>query len=376
MINFSEFEKTENDIHKELLAEVPDKYQKFIGSFFWDTFKALAAGFKIIYDLVLKSLNYHDIDTLKGEDLRKRVKQLRGIAWKEPKKATGYLILNGNLTIYKNDTFVTDSGIVFEALESVEMQGEASLLVQCTQEGKIGNVAANTINKPVQTLSGLESVTNPESFTNGYDGESDKDLLARYHEDLKIPLTSGNKYFYKKWAKEVPGVKEARVFPLWNGNNTVKVVIVDINYSASNDALVDEVQNYIDPYELKKDGTKYGWGFGNGQAPNGSYCSVFYADNLFLDISLNVEKTSGSSEQDVKASIRIVIEKYLQSIAFMNNEDGKSIDKVSYVKIGSEILDASGVLDCSNLTINGSNKNIEMQDTEIPVIRSLNITFV
>ena len=248
--------------------------------------------------------------------------------------------------------------------------------MQCIQDGNIGNVAANTINKPVQTLSGLENVTNPESFTNGFNGESDEDLLIRYYEDLKIPLTSGNKYFYKKWAKEVPGVKEARVFPLWNGNNTVKVVIIDSNYSASNDSLVKTVQDYIDPYELQEDGTKYGWGFGNGQAPNGSYCSVFYADNLLLDISLSVEKTNSGANEIVSANIRNAINEYLQSITFIDNEDGKPLDKISYVKIASIILDSDGVLDCSNLIINGGNKNIEMKDTEIPLISTLDITFI
>lgn len=375
MINFDEFKKTESEIHTALLNEVPKKYQKFVGTFFWDTFKAIAAGFKIIYDLILKSLNYHDIDTLKGDDLRKRVKQLRNIEWKAPKHAFGNLILKGNVTIYKNDTFVTDSGIVFEALENIEVKGEESLLVQCVQSGSIGNIAANTINKPVQTLSGLESVTNPESFTNGYDGESDEDLLARYYEDLRIPLTSGNKYFYKKWAKEVPGVKEARVFPLWNGNNTVKIVIIDTNYSPSNDDLVKAVQDYIDPYELKEDGSKYGWGFGNGQAPNGSYCSVFYAENLFLDISLTVEATTGSAREAIKANIKQAINDYLQSITFIDDENGKPVDKISYVKIASYILDAAGVLDCSDLIINGGNKNIEIKDTKIPIIRTLDINF-
>ncbi len=376
MIEIKEFQKTEDKIHSELLADVPKKYQKFTGTFFWDTFKAIAAGFKIIYDLILKSLNYHDVDTLSGETLHKRVKQLRGIEWKEPKKSSGYLILKGNLKIYKNDMFLSDSGISFEALEDANIDGETMLLVQCTQDGNIGNVGANTINRPVQTLSGLESVTNPESFTNGYDGESDEDLLARYYEDLKIPLTSGNKYYYKKWVKEVAGVKEARVFPLWNGNNTVKIVIMDTNYSIINDTLVNDVQNYIDPYVLKEDGTKYGWGFGNGQAPNGSYCTVCYADILYLDISLSVEKTAGKSEDMVRLYIKNAIDEYLKSISFVDDEDGEPMDKISYAKIGAVILDANGVLDHGDLIINGLKSNIAISDTEFPKLRNLEINFI
>ncbi len=75
-------------------------------------------------------------------------------------------------------------------------------------------------------LPGLSSWTNGPAPA-GTDPESDEALYGRIHAHLSRPATSGNAYHYEQWALEVAGVGAARVFPLWNGAGTVKVVLVD-----------------------------------------------------------------------------------------------------------------------------------------------------
>ncbi len=371
-------EITPEEIAVQGLEALDKKYQKTVGFFAWDYFVALG---KVLYTLwekiiyIAKCLT--DLSYMEYEDLENFVYQTRGVEARKETKSSGFLtLLNGEGTIHAGDVFQTSDGTRFQAIDTNEVYEGDKFKVECLEAGIMGNVPENSITIIPTTIQGIVSVTNKTAFSGGYEKESKDDLLKRYYEDLRIPLTSGNKYFYKKWAKEVPGVKEAKVFPLWNGNNTVKVVIVDANCSASNDDLVKEVQNYIDPYELKEDGTKCGWGFGCGQAPNGSYCTVEYATPLYLDLVLTVQKTASKTEDEVKNNIQKAIDKYLTDITFAEDEDGNEIDRISYAKFSSEILEASGVLDHKDLTVNLKKGNVSIGQCEIPKLRNLEITFV
>jgi len=66
------------------------------------------------------------------------------------------------------------------------------------------------------------------------------------------------------------------------------------------------------------------------------------------------------------------IRAYLKSIAF--KED---INYVSYARIGAELLASDGVLDYSNLLINGSTDNVSILNTEtnraVAILESLNL---
>lgn len=361
--------KTVDNIHNELLAEIPDKYQKTIGFPMWDILRAVAIGFKFLWDLCIEILNKHDVRNMKGEELRHYISQHRNVQWKEGTFSSGYLTLKGNFEIEKGDIFQNSAGLNYEAIDNIKSDnGTAKVFVQCLTKGSAGNCGVDSINIMPVVLSGVTSATNEEPFTNGYDDETDEELITRYFEDIKTPLTSGNIYHYKKWAKDVQGVGDAKVFPLWNGDNTVKVLIIDSNKRPANSGLIKSVQDYIDPYEELEEGTKKGWGCGNGQAPIGAYCTVESAEPLNLDVSFTAKKTAISDEKTVIANTRTEIENYLKSIAFKN-------DSVSYAQTGSSILKASGIIDYSELMINKNKTNIRVEETQIAILNDLKITF-
>ena len=95
------------------------------------------------------------------------------------------------------------------------------------------------------TLPGLASWTNGPA-AGGTDPESDGALYERIHAYLSRPATSGNAYHYEQWALEVAGVGAARVFPLWNGAGTVKVVLVDGGMEPASAEIVAAVQAHIE----------------------------------------------------------------------------------------------------------------------------------
>lgn len=368
-ITLDDYDKSIDDLHNEMLSGVSDKYQKTIGFPVYDILRAVAIVLKKLWDLVYSVLKKQDVTNLTGEELRRFTKQRRNIIWKEGTHASGYLTVKGNFEIKQGDLFQNAAQVQYEATQNVtSIDGSAQVHVQCTKKGVIGNCGAEAIRFMPSTISGVMSVTNEQPFTNGYEDETDESLIERYLEDLCAPLVSGNIYHYKKWAKDVQGVGDARVFPLWNGDNTVKVLIIDANNQAADDELVKKVQDYIDPYTIDNDGNKKEWGWGNGQAPIGAYCTVESAEPLRLSISVDIEKTAVSLDETVKTNCADEIQKYLKNIAFKD-------DTVSYAQIGSALLRAQSVIDYSELIVNGGKSNIAIAQNQVAVLDNLEITF-
>ncbi len=370
---FIEVNKTSEEITAEMLAEIPDKYQKSVGFFIWDFLRAISIAIIDLWDALSYIAGLDDLTKFKYDDLVRFVKQRRGIIARTESYAVGRITIdNGEGTITAGDLFETPDGLQYESTETKTLSVGESFTAKCLTAGTEGNVPVGVITVIPKTIQGIVKVSNHEPFSGGYEKESKESIIERYEEDLQNPITSGNIYHYKKWAKEVIGVGEADVKPLWDGDNTVKVLIIDSDMETADQALVKSVQDYIDPYELQEDGTKKGWGCGNGQAPIGAYCTVVSASGLNLNISFKAKLKTGTTEALAEESVTKSIMDYLHSIAF-NDE----VEYVSYAYIGMCILSSDGIADYSDLTINGGVDNIAIlnsdTDRQIAVLESLNM---
>ncbi len=360
-------EKTELEITADLLSNVPDSYQKNVGYFIWDFLRAIGKVFVELWDKLSYLTAFYNIENLEYDDLVKFVYQRGGIEAHEATYSSGTLtVLTGSGSVVEGSIFETESGLQFESLETKSVSANDTILVQCLTAGSIGNVPAETIT--VTDVSGI-TVKNTDAMTGGYEKESKESIIDRYFTKIRKPISSGNKEHYRYWAKEVAGVGDAKIKPLWNGNNTVKVIIVDANNEPANASLVQAVQDYIDPYELVS-GVKVGWGCGNGQAPVGAYCTVESAQTLNISVSVDVTLKTGAAIIQTKTNITNAITEYLKSIVYDKTH-------VSYAAVGSAIYNAEGVDDFENLTLNGGTNNIAIADTttycECPVLNSIEI---
>lgn len=366
LINEEDLTISAEQIAKDGLNQLDKKYQKSVGFFAWNYFVATGKIIYKVWEKVLYIVNcLTDLSNMEYDDLVKFCYNTRGIEAKTETASSGYLqVTNGTGTITAGDIFGTATGIQFKALTTKTVVTNEKFEVECLTKGSVGNVAAYSIVVIPTTIQGIVSVTNPEEFTNGYDNETKEALLERYYIDLRTPAACGNKYHYQKWALEVEGVGKVKVKPLWNGNNTVKVVILDSNYKIATPELIKEVQNYIDPYTLDEEGNKIGWGCGNGEAPIGAYCTVTTAESLKLNFNIKIKKNEKYSNSTIQTNIENAINEYLDSQKFKELPTETDFYYLSYSKLASKITLAEGVddMDMESFKINNLQDNIIVYD--------------
>lgn len=349
------FNKNSNEILEEFLQEIPEQYEKRKGYFLWDILKAISIRMVDTLKKLTLVASKLDINNLTGIELERFIVQRTGIERKKATYSQGVITIKGNGTINIGDLFETEGLVRFEAIEQKNIIGTGTINIKCVTAGKIGNVPINSIKKMPVTITGINSCNNEVETTGGYDEEVDTDLGNRYFERLREPATSGNIYHYKRWAKEVDGVGEARVIPLWNGHTTVKVIIIDSDRQPADESLVEKVQQYIDPNIT---------GEGRGQAPVGAFCTVVSATSKNITISVKAVFSKNYDKEQLKKKVTENIKTYLKEIAFKK-------DILSYAIIGSKILDIDGVIDYSDLKINNQTSNIECEQEEVFILERI-----
>lgn len=349
--------KTTDVIHKEIIADISPTYDKTDGSFVFDVTEPVSKKFEEAYQSMEQVADLIDVNNLSDDELEKFVNQRTGQERRQATFSIGTVEVRGNGQINTGDLFQTLSGIQFISTETKSIVEKGTVKVRSVLSGSIGNIPANQITSIPISISGIDSVINVNPTTDGYERETDDSLRSRYLERIQTPATSGNIYHYRNWAKEVAGVGKVRIVPLWKGDNTVKVIIIDVNMLPASDLLIHEVQTYIDPNSS---------GLGEGQAPIGAFATVVSAKSNSLYIELNVSLEAGYSVETANQNISENIRGYLQNVAFEKNF-------VSFAQLGGLILDSEGVQDYSNLTINGDVTNVIIEEEEVAVLGGVTI---
>lgn len=342
-----------------MLEAMPDSYQKTVGFPTYDLLAAAAIPMEELEAQLQETAAKLDPANLTGEDLERYVKSRSGLVRNPPTCASGILQVTGNGTVNEGDLFESAGGIQFAATATVDITGSGEVAIRCTTPGAAGNLPAGSVTMMPVQIAGIVSVSNSNALTGGYDAETDEAYYERYLLRLQTPPTSGNQYHYRLWVLEVTGVGGVQIYPLGHGDNTVDVVLIDVDGQPADGELVERVQTHIDP------GSK---GLGEGEAPIGAYCYVSGAEAVELTLSMTVQTLPDAAQETVTASVKAAVADYLKSIAFTQTY-------VSYARINAAILEADGVQDVSGLTVNGATANVAIRERQAAVLGEVSIQY-
>ena len=342
-----------------MLSAMPESYQKTVGFPTYDLLAAASIPMEELAAQLQETAAKLDPAKLTGEELESYIKSRSGLTRNPPTYASGILQVTGNGTVNEGDLFESAGGIQFAATATVEISGSGEVPISCTTPGAAGNLPAGSVTMMPVQIAGIVSVSNSDTLTGGYDAESDAAYYDRYILRLQTPPTSGNQYHYRIWALEVTGVGGVQIYPLGHGDNTVDVVLIDVDGQPADEELIGRVQTHIDP------GSK---GLGEGEAPIGAYCYVSGAEAVLLTLSMTVQTLPGAEQETVTAAVKAAVAAYLKGIAFVQ-------DYVSYAQINAAVLEAEGVQDVSGLTVNGATANVAIGERQVAVLGEVSIQY-
>lgn len=236
------------------------------------------------------------------------------------------------------------------------------------------NIYEGTNAVPVNSIEGLTSATFGTLYENGVNAEDDASLRERVSEKIAKPAENGNKQHYKVWCESVDGVGRARIFPLWNGANTVKAVLIDGLGEPCSAAKVAEVQNYVDPAKIggtaTVDGVTYvvGDGLGEGVANLGAHFTATAARPLDVTVAFSATLASGYTAAEAKTEAEAAITNYFRNLVMDAKQDSNLIVRIT--AIGAILSDLESIVDFeySSLKLNGAAANLMPGDDFVPLL--------
>ena len=261
-------------------------------------------------------------------------------------------IADNATTVYLDNANAVLTSALAPTLNSTD---QVDIDCESLDTGASSNIGAYEVDQLVDSVDGVASVSNANPFTGGTDDEDDDTYRNRLVLALASNVGQGNKDDYVRWATSVDGVDAASVIPLWNGNNTVKVVLVGPENTAVSGAVVTEVQTLIDPSSN---------GHGDGYAPIGALVTIVSVAQVNLTIAAfivheaqySLDGTNGTSA--TRTNIVNAINSYLRALAPGGD--------VIWAELLSRIVTVSGVADVSSFTINAAASNVAIADNQVP----------
>lgn len=335
-------DRTYENLLDEALALITDDVDKQEGSVIRTAISPCIYKLAETYILLDNFIDIVTGDTATGEYLDRVVKDY-GIV----RKSATYSIRKVTTTVPV--TIGTRWSLNDTTYKITELMETNVYKAMCEQTGTIGNTYSGAL-EPIDFV-GEVVATLTDIITPGEEIETDDNLRSRFYAQVQAPSTSGNNEHYKKWALEVPGCGNAKVFPLWNGNGTVKILVVDENM-AIDSTLPTTVATYIETVR-----------------PIGATVTVESPISKTISVTANVVLDGTKLLSDVQGAFTSALSSYLKEIVF----DSYS---VSYAKVGSLLFATDGVSDYNTMLINGATSNVSLASTEMPIIGTITLTEV
>lgn len=358
--------QTHEVINKRMLDAASSSIDKREGSIIFDATAPVSIELELMYAAIDWLMKNTFGDTAEREFLIKRALE-RGLKPRTATKATVVMEIQPTSLMLAVGSRFSCAGLNYRVVKQLEA-GRYS--IECENAGTDGNKTSGML-VPISHLPGLTSAKIVELEVPAIDDEDTEAFRQRYLNSFSIQAYGGNIADYKEKVLSITGVGGVKVYPVWNGGGTVKVVFCTSEFKPPAEEFVSRVQEILDPVPLHQQGV--------GVAPIGHYVTVEGVATQTINLSALVSVKPGFVLEDVKPAIVSSIQEYMAEVnAAWKDTQAVSVNEftnegliVRIAKLESRILDVTGVLDVENLTINGSNRNLQLGLNELVVLGGL-----
>ena len=341
-------EVTFESILDRMLSRIPDTMDKREGSVIYDALAPAAIELQLMYIQLDTILQEAFADTQSREYLVKRAAE-RGLY----PYASTHAVIRGTFTPPNIEIPIGSRFNIGELNYTVtEKITDGSYKLICESFGTQSNQTGIMI--PIEEIEGLETATAAEILIPGEDEEDTELFRQRYFDSFDAQAFGGNVADYTEKTKALNGVGGCKVYPVWNGAGTVKVVIIDSTYHAPSTELIRSVQTALDP-EVNQ-------GKGYGLAPIGHVVTVEGAEETTIDIQTTIVYNDGYDLDSAINSLRSAIDGYFSGLC--ENWESGIVVRISNIEY--YLLECAEVLDVSDTKLNGEASNLILDTDQIP----------
>lgn len=348
-----------DDVMANLMSRVPDDIDKREGSVIYDALAPVAIELMLLY--------YEYLDTVRnsfGITADRPSLILRALDRDVHIKEATHSIVKGvfNREIPQGYRFNYEK-LNFRVEDFLGMDERRDLYLyklRAEEPGAIGNVAFGNLT-PIDEIGNLSYAKIEGVLTPGADAEDTEAFRRRYYDSIKRSDYGGNIEDYKRKVTAIDGVGAVKVYPVWNGGGTVKLVIQNNEYKTPSKEMIDDVQTKVDPV------TNHGKGM--GIAPIGHTVTVTGAVRMPIKVKTIYEKEVSADKSVIDGKIQSKINRYMEELAEKWWESTATIIRIS--RIESLILEVDGVIDVKNTSINGKEENLQLNDEAYPALEEV-----
>lgn len=388
-------------LEDEMLSQVSDNFDKREGSIIYDATAPAAlmmANFYIALDMVMDEVF---ADSASYYYLIKRAAERQLYPYEETYAIGKMVVTPTDLVIPEGERFNLDA-MNYTVIGAIDGE-QGAYRVQCETPGIEGNQQLGIL-LPIEYVEGLETAELTEILIPGENEEDVESFRERYFSSFKNQGFGGNKEDYINKVNAIDGVGSCKIIRMWKKgynpsmfiptatiNNwmqeqsvatvgvevyewlkmvhdasinklltvggTVKVIFLTSEYKAPSSALVQAVQQVLDP-----DGES---GDGVGLAPVGHVVNVVGAENFAINYNFIIDYARGYSFENLQPLIVDAIDSYHAELRHNWAKNDTTVVRINEVE--TRILSLPGIVDVKHTEINDLPSNLILADEQIPI---------
>lgn len=257
-----------------------------------------------------------------------------------------------------------DVGERFEAGDmtyiSINKAEDKRYYLKCETAGKAGNIKPDDELLPIEFIEEYDTGELIELIEPAVDDEETETYRIRLLEERKQEnVISGNRADYRKFIKGLTGVGGVKQERATGECKRIKTYIISSTWGKPSDEIVEEVQQAVDP--------KGRQGEGEGKAPFFHVVDIIPVETEEINVSAKLELLPDYSFDQLLPDIREAIDSYFTELSKGWEATEKEGLIVRVLKIADAITGIEGVIDVSDLMLNGQEGNIELGSNTIPI---------
>ena len=364
----------------QALSEVPDYLDKRQGSVIYDALAPACARLAELYYNIRNAYRDTYVSTAEGEYLDNRAAE-QGLT----RYAATFALKKAYFTNAEDKPMFVPIGARFASISDIEpinyvveaayTENNVAIagyyILRCETAGTVGNEYSGNLTN-ITHIQGLANAVMSDLITPARDEETDDELRARYYDTVNTKAYGGNIAQYNQVVKDMSGVGDVQIYPVWNGGGTVKLSVVDAEYRPCSSNFLASIQEEIDPVSKS--------GQGMGIAPIGHAVTVTTPTEFAVNISMDVELSSGYTKTQITQPIKDALEEYFQSVREdWGKEDvsGNYSLSIYIAKVVVYALQTPGVANVTNVKLNGSSTDLALtqnsQTQQLPIVGTVTI---